>query len=246
VLAARTGRAIAVDLALRDQCVVAREQQRGPHQFVSLATGLGAVTGAGAYGYVYGRHALEVTRATIPVAGLPPPLAGLRIGLMTDVHRSIWVSGEDVSQAVIALMNEQPDLVVLGGDYVTWGDRHFVGPSADALRPLSAPHGVFGILGNHDDDHDMPTALARNGVQMLKDARTRIVVRHEAIDLVGIRFWTKRQVDIAQAMMAPSDAKAVRSTRRWTRWAICWLCMSPQPMSRIEPRWRNWQPPCKK
>jgi len=71
----------------------------------SLATGLGAVTGAGAYGYVYGRHALEVTRATIPVAGLPPPLAGLRIGLMTDVHRSIWVSGEDVSQAVIALMN---------------------------------------------------------------------------------------------------------------------------------------------
>ena len=162
----------------------------------SLATGFGAVTGAGAYGYLYGRHALEVTRAMIPVAGLPPPLAGLRIGLLTDVHRSIWVSAEDVAQAVVALMTERPDLIVLGGDYVTWGDRHFVGPSADALRPLSAPHGVFGILGNHDDDHDMPAALARNGVQMLKDARTRIVVRRESIDLVGIRFWTRRASDI--------------------------------------------------
>ena len=64
---------------------------------------------------------------------------------------------------------------MLGGDYVTWGDR--------ALRrrrrprrsaPLSAPHGVFAILGNHDDDHDMPAALARSGVQVLKDARTRL------------------------------------------------------------------------
>lgn len=163
----------------------------------SLATGLGAVSGAGAYGFVYERHALETTRASLAVADLPPALAGLRIGLITDVHRSIWVSAEDVGHAVRALMNEQPDLIVLGGDYVTWGDRHFVGPVAEALAPLSAPHGVFGILGNHDDDHDMPAALVRNGVQMLKDARTRIAVNHEPIDLVGIRFWTRRASDIA-------------------------------------------------
>ena len=70
-------------------------------------------------------------------------------------------------------MAEKPDLIVLGGDYVTWGDRAYVAPSAEALAPLAAPYGVFGILGNHDDDHDMPAALARNGVQVLKDARTR-------------------------------------------------------------------------
>ena len=29
-------------------------------------------------------------------SGLPPALAGLRIGLITDVHRSQWVSHEDV------------------------------------------------------------------------------------------------------------------------------------------------------
>jgi predicted MPP superfamily phosphohydrolase len=162
-----------------------------------LVTGIGAVSGTGGYGFLVGRHEFSITQATLSVAGLPPALAGLRIGLLTDVHRSRWVSHEDVTQAVNAVMSQLPDLIVLGGDYVTWGDRQFVRPSADALAPLSAPHGVYGILGNHDDDHDMPAALGKNGVQMLKDARTRVTIRHEAIDLVGIRYWTKRQVDIA-------------------------------------------------
>src|SRR5439155_1296035 len=66
--------------------------------------------------------------------------------------------------------------------------------------------GAFAILGNHDDDHDMPVALARKGVQMLKDARTRLHVRNEPIDLVGIRFWTKRQSDIAALVRDRSPA----------------------------------------
>src|SRR5256885_16744204 len=105
--------------------------------------------------------------------------------MITDIHRSRWVSHEDVSRAVEMLAAERPNLIVLGGDYVTYGDRRYVGASADALAPLGAPHGVFAILGNHDDDHDMPTALARKGIQVLKDARTRITMKGEPIDLVG-------------------------------------------------------------
>ena len=163
----------------------------------ALLAGAGTLAGTGAYGYAYERHELEVTRAIVPVAGLPPALAGLRVGLITDIHRSLFVSHDDVARAVTALMNEKPELIVLGGDYVTWRDRAYVGPSAEALDPLTAPHGVFGILGNHDDDHDMPAALGRNGVQVLKDARTRLSIKGETLDLVGIRFWTKRLGDIA-------------------------------------------------
>src|SRR5213082_2637183 len=106
-----------------------------------VATGVGAVAGTGAYGYVYERHDLEVTRATVPVVGL-------RIGLLTDVHRSQWVSHDDVIHAVARLMDERPDLIILGGDYVTWGGgshHEYVPLSADALQPLSARYGVFGI-----------------------------------------------------------------------------------------------------
>src|SRR4029450_3049160 len=161
-----------------------------------LATGVGAVAGTGAYRPLYGRHPLEVTRTALPVRGLPRGLNGLRVGLLTDIHRSRLVPHEDVAAAVTALMNERPDVIVLGGDYVTWGDRRFVVPSAEALAPLSAPHGIFAILGNHDDDHDMPAALEKNGVEVLKDARTRLTIRNDTPDLVGIRFWTKGQMEI--------------------------------------------------
>src|SRR5262249_12834422 len=142
------------------------------------ATGLGALAGTSAYGFVVERHELEVTRMDVPVVDLPPALTGLRIGFLTDVHRSRWVSHEDVVHAVARLMAERPSLVVLGGDYVTLKDREYIRPSADALAPLSAPYGVYGILGNHDDDHEMPAALAARGVQMLKDARTHVVINN--------------------------------------------------------------------
>ena len=97
-------------------------------------------------------------------------------------------------------------------------NRDYVRPSADALSPLAAPFGVFGILGNHDDDHDMPAALGRNGVQMLKDARTRLRIKNETVDLVGIRYWTKRQVDIAALTRdaAPMTILLAHDPRRLT------------------------------
>ena len=124
----------------------------------ALVAGAGTIAGAGTYGYAYERHELAVTRATVPVAGLPRALAGLRVGLVTDVHRSLFVSHDDVARAVETLMQEKPELIVLGGDYVTYGDRDYVGPSAEALAPLSAPHGVFGILGNPRDPPDRTPA----------------------------------------------------------------------------------------
>jgi predicted MPP superfamily phosphohydrolase len=182
------------------------------------AAATGIVGGPAAYGFLYGRHNLQVTRVDIPVSRLPPALAGIRVGLITDVHRSRWVSHDDVAHAARALTAEHPDLIVLGGDYVTWGNRQYVSPSADALASLTAPHGVFAILGNHDDDHDMPAALRRKGFEVLRDARTRLTVRGEPIDLLGIRFWTKRQIDIADLVRdsAPATVLIAHDPRRVT------------------------------
>ena len=165
-----------------------------------VATAVGALTGGSAYGVAYERHHVGTTEVALPVSGLAPALDGLRIGFVTDIHHSAMVPAEDVRAAVDLVSAARPDLIVLGGDYVTWGDRGFVGPVAELLAPLSAPNGVFAILGNHDNDHDMPPALARHGVEVLRDARTRVTIRNEALDLVGIRFWTRRAFDISRLM----------------------------------------------
>lgn len=162
--------------------------------------GIGTATGSVAHGFLYERHHLELTRKTFPVSGLPEALRGLRIGVLTDIHRSQTVSHELITAAVNLLMAERPDLILLGGDYVSWRDQRYVHPAAEALAPLSAPHGVIAILGNHDDDHEMPAALAAKGFIVLKDARTRLVIRGEMMDFAGIRYWTYKLVDIAHVL----------------------------------------------
>jgi len=161
-----------------------------------LATTIGAITGAGAYGVVYERHHLGITRVDLPVSGLAAALDGIRVGFITDIHHSEMVPADDVARAVTLVTGEHPDLIVLGGDYVTWGDRDFVGPVAELLAPLKAPHGVFAILGNHDDDRDMPAALAARHIAVLRDARSRIEINGEGLELAGIRFWTRRAEDV--------------------------------------------------
>ena len=170
-----------------------------------LAATVGAVTGTATYGVGFERHRLGVTQATLPVAGLPAALEGVRIALLTDIHHSALVGAEDIQNAVALALAQRPDLIVLGGDYVTFGDRAFVSPVAELLAPLHAPHGVFAILGNHDDDKEMPAALARHRFTVLKDQRTRLIIRGEALELAGIRFWTRRPADLARVLRNARD-----------------------------------------
>ena len=64
---------------------------------------IGTVTGGAAHGFLYERHHLELTKTSFPVPGLPEALRGLRIGLLTDIHRSEMVSHEMVSAAGMSL-----------------------------------------------------------------------------------------------------------------------------------------------
>jgi predicted MPP superfamily phosphohydrolase len=168
--------------------------------------GAGVATGSAGYAFLYERHHLEVTRREIPVSGLPDAFDGFRIALVTDIHYSATVPAEDVERAVRATLEARPDLIVLGGDYVTWGDRRYVGGAAELLSPLTAPHGVIAVLGNHDDDRDMPAALTGRGFTVLKDQRTRLIVGGESLEIAGIRYWTRRIDHIAKVLSGSTDA----------------------------------------
>lgn len=161
----------------------------------------GALTGVAAYGVAYERHHLERIARDIAVRGLPPALDGLRIGMITDVHHSSVVPADDVARAVAVLKEAAPDIVVLGGDYVSFFDRRYVGAVAELLAPLAgAPHGSFAVLGNHDDEREVPAALSARGFTVLKDQRTALTVRGERLDLAGIRFWTRSPGEIADVL----------------------------------------------
>jgi len=168
------------------------------------AVAIGAAAGTAAHGFMYERYQIEVTERSLDVAGWPAALAGLRIGFLTDLHRSATVSHQMIAGAVDLLMAGQPDLIVIGGDYVTNRDRRYVQPAAEALARLAAPHGVFAVLGNHDEERDVTPVLQAAGFTVLRDARTQIMVRGEPVDIAGLRYWTHRMPDIARVVRGAS------------------------------------------
>jgi uncharacterized protein len=167
----------------------------------AAAVAVGATVGAVDYGAVYERNRIDRLEIDLPVIGLPPALAGLRVGLITDIHHSRLVDAAMVTRAVNLLQDAAPDLVVLGGDYVTFGDRQFVRPVAELLQPLAAAReGAFAVMGNHDDDREMPAALTARGFDVLKDERTTLTIRGERLDVAGIRYWTRRPEQVARVL----------------------------------------------
>jgi predicted MPP superfamily phosphohydrolase len=184
----------------QDQSARAPEPTRRRFLRTLVAAGVGIGAGGGAHGYLYERHRVGLTKADVPVAGLPAPLEGLRVALLTDLHLSAMVPARDIEHAVALVAAERPDLIVLGGDYVTEKDRQFMAPCAELLAPLVAPAGVFAALGNHDDEVEMVAQLRKRGIQVLDDARTTIQVRGEKIEMVGLKFWTRQTADITRLL----------------------------------------------
>lgn len=186
-----------------------------------LSMGIGATSGAAGYGYLYERHRVDVTRTLVPVPNLPDGLAGLRIGVLTDIHLSPTVPAALVQHAVDLVQREAPDVIFLLGDFVSWKDQTFLEPVAEILKRLTAQHGVFAVPGNHDHEAGLARALTARHITVLRDARSTIEVNHEAIDVAGLSFWTRDQQSLSRVLaggrgtpfLLAHDPRRVREAR---------------------------------
>jgi predicted MPP superfamily phosphohydrolase len=92
---------------------------------------------------------IEISNHTIRIKNLPKTFDGLKLVHLTDIHHSKFVSFNDVFRMVELSNLQNPDVVLLTGDYITWSKK-FIPPVAEALRGLKSRLGVYAVLGNHD------------------------------------------------------------------------------------------------
>ena len=101
------------------------------------------------------------------------------------------------------LLNEKPDIIFFTGDLVNAVATE-MDPYVPIFGRLSAPLGVFSVLGNHDyGDYyrwHSPSAKARNlqhmhnthkalGWQLLCNSHKEITVDKESIAVIGVENW---------------------------------------------------------
>lgn len=94
---------------------------------------------------------LTVERVTVPIQDLPLSLHGTTVVQLSDFHfDGLRLSPQLLQQAIAQSNALEPDLVVLTGDFVTDATRPIY-QLARFMEQLTSRHGIFAVLGNHDD-----------------------------------------------------------------------------------------------
>ena len=123
-------------------------------------------------------------------------LNGFKIAVISDLHiGSKYVNLKKVSKIIDKVNRQKPDLVIIPGDL----DANAIHTSnipqdklAEELNRLSAPCGIFAVLGNHDYEPNcvIQNLLAKTNIQLLQNENKYITANHQKIKIAGFKdLW---------------------------------------------------------
>ncbi len=131
----------------------------------------------------------EIVNKTITIKNLPEVFNGFTIGMISDIHSSVFMNKEDMDEYVAAMNNLKPDLIVVAGDFVN-SQTEEVYPFAEAFSQLKAPYGVYGCLGNHDYYTGNVDRVAKEvdncGITLLRNDTVPIQKGNSLLNLIGV------------------------------------------------------------
>ena len=148
----------------------------------------GGICAALGYTIVVEPNWLAVEKVEVPIKGLPVDLDGLRIGFISDFHRGRFVSEGDISRAARYLQRQNPDLILLGGDFVD-SNADYIHSCLKVLSQLESPLGTYAVLGNHDywsDSNIISTAIRQTHIRLLNNTSVKLNWKDERFYLVGL------------------------------------------------------------
>ncbi len=129
----------------------------------------------------------------------PQRMNGFTIAVLSDFHYDPYFSIHPLRAAIAMVSRLRPDLIALIGDFVSvplvgdWEKAASAAePCARLLSQLTAPHGLWAVMGNHDDATDpehVTRALQAENIQVLAN-------QSEPIEQDGVRFWLAGVKDV--------------------------------------------------
>ncbi len=167
--------------------------------FLTLAAS--SLGGFALYSGEIARHELRVEEYSIPLPRLPEAFRGMRIAQISDIHYFEWTESYFLRQVVDHVNALKPDMVVLTGDFVTYGPVRW--PSQDAHKRFALRHMPdcasilsrircplrYATLGNHDmmvGGRYIYGDLVNQGLPVLRNAAVSLERNGQRLWLVGL------------------------------------------------------------
>ena len=160
------------------------------------------------WGFVIEPRRLVMREVALVLPNWPRGNDRLRVALLTDLHVGSPHHGVARLRSIVDRVNSlNADVVLLLGDYVIQGvaGGKFVAPEliAPELHRLTARHGVFAVLGNHDwwlNAVRVRNALDSAGIPVLEDSAVHITAGDRKLWLTGISDFWEGPHDVAAAL----------------------------------------------
>lgn len=112
----------------------------------------------------------------------------LRLAFASDFHAGATTHPRHLAAACDALAEFAPDVLLLGGDFVSVRAA-YIDRLAEYLARIPAPLGKFGVLGNHDlraNVDRVEAALGAAGVRMLTNTHVQLPPPFDDMHICGL------------------------------------------------------------
>jgi predicted MPP superfamily phosphohydrolase len=172
--------------------------------WMGLAVG-GTLFGSLLYGF-NNKYRYEVRRLKLTYENLPAAFRGLKVVHISDIHAGSFMDSKAVEKGVEKILSEKPDLIVFTGDLVN--DRQIeMDEYKHVFNKLTAPMGVYSILGNHDygdyvqwesreakiqNLEQLKKVHAEMGWKLLMNEHVVLNKDDHSIALIGIENWSAK------------------------------------------------------
>ena len=172
-------------------------------RLTAATAGAGVIGAADAFA-VEPRFRLVVKEWTVEHADWPAAAPPLRIGILTDIHAvEPWMSARRIGSIVDQLNAEEPDMIVLLGDYVNASQAeilHSQGARAGMGRPASvASCPAWRLRGSRKSrlvvwrNPRHPACLRKAGIPLLDNTAVKVTRGPEHFWIAGLSIsWPPR------------------------------------------------------
>ena len=148
------------------------------------------------------RHEIRVPKEK----GLCEPLV---LAFVSDLHAGPTTDPRMFEVLHRAIEGEKPDVILLGGDYVSFNARD-VGAFTNVLSRWQPRLGKYAVLGNHDlwtDDEYISERLTEAGARVLVNESATLAAPFDCVSVCGIDDPWTGDADLVQAFTKAQPIK---------------------------------------
>jgi hypothetical protein len=157
------------------------------------------------WGMISEEFDFEVKDIDIEFSNLPASFDSLKIVQISDIHIGSWYGHKPLDNAIDKINELNPDIVFFTGDMVNFSSQEAL-IYKENLKKISAPLGVFAILGNHDygdyskwkDQKEKEANMQilfdfykEIGWNLLRNEGIKLAKGKDTIQIIGVENWGK-------------------------------------------------------